>query len=188
MSASVRSSLRAAVMPIFGLAVLFYAPGCREPDPNQQTEVFAPDYDQFKGVAPDGALQAAGVSRLLERRCGSLDCHGQLGRPLRIYGEYGLRLVQDGSFRPGVEPTSEEEYSANFAAVIGLQPEVMSQVVARKESPTDNPGLLLMRKPLLLERHKGGAVIESGDDAYTCLISWLVSGQADFAACASAVQ
>jgi hypothetical protein len=182
------SSWRAAVVPVLGLTVLFSATRCQEPDPNQQTEVLAPDYDQFKGMAPDGALQAAGVGRLLERRCGSLDCHGQLGRPLRIYGQYGLRLVQDGSFRPGVQPTSEEEYSANFAAVIGLQPETMSQVVARKESPTDNPGLLLMRKPLLLERHKGGAVIESGDDAYTCLISWLVSGETDFAACGRAVQ
>jgi hypothetical protein len=181
-------SLRAAVMPLVGLAVLVAPAGCREPDPNQQTEVFAPDYEQFKGVAPDGALQAAGVSRLLERRCGTLDCHGQIGRPLRIYGQYGLRLVEDGSFRPGVEPTSEDEYSANFAAVIGLQPEVMSQVVARVQSPTENPGLMLLRKPLLLERHKGGAVIESGDNAYTCIVSWLVSGQTDFNACSLAVQ
>ncbi len=179
---------RMAVRFLLGLGLLSSAAGCREPDPTQQTEVLAPDYDQFKGVAPDGSLQAAGVSRLLERRCATLDCHGQLGRPLRIYGQYGLRLVQDGSFRPGVEPTSEEEYSDNFAAVIGLQPEVMSQVVARKQSPTDSPGLLLLRKPLLLERHKGGAVIESGDNAYTCMVSWLVSGQTDFAACAAALQ
>jgi hypothetical protein len=183
-----RFPVRAAVVPLVGLVGLLAPAGCNEPDPNQTTEVFSPDYDQFKGVAPDGALQAAGISRLLERRCGSLDCHGQLGRPLRIYGQYGLRFEQDGSFRPGVEATSEEEYSANYAAVIGLQPEVMSQVVARRQSPTDNPGLMLLRKPLLLERHKGGAVIESGDDAYTCILSWLVSGQADFAACGRAVQ
>jgi hypothetical protein len=179
--------LRSAIL-LVGWAYLVAQSGCREPDPDQRTEVFAPDYDQFKGIAPDGASQAAGVSRLLERRCGTLDCHGQLGRPLRIYGQYGLRFEADGSFRPGVQPTSEEEYSANYAAVIGLQPEEMSEVVARRQSPTDNPGLLLLRKPLLLERHKGGAVIESGDDAYTCLLSWLVSGQTDFAACGRSVQ
>lgn len=31
------------------------------------------------------------VSRVLEKRCGSLDCHGGLSRPLRIYGNAGLR-------------------------------------------------------------------------------------------------
>lgn len=31
------------------------------------------------------------VSGVLERRCGSLDCHGGLSRPLRVYGNAGLR-------------------------------------------------------------------------------------------------
>ena len=31
------------------------------------------------------------VSEVLERRCGTLDCHGQPARPLRIYGNTGLR-------------------------------------------------------------------------------------------------
>lgn len=31
------------------------------------------------------------VSEVLERRCGTLDCHGQAARPLRIYGNAGLR-------------------------------------------------------------------------------------------------
>jgi hypothetical protein len=31
------------------------------------------------------------VSGVLEKRCGSLDCHGGLARPLRIYGNAGLR-------------------------------------------------------------------------------------------------
>lgn len=31
------------------------------------------------------------VSEVLEKRCASLDCHGALARPLRIYGSSGLR-------------------------------------------------------------------------------------------------
>lgn len=31
------------------------------------------------------------VSEVLERRCGTLDCHGQPARPLRLYGNAGLR-------------------------------------------------------------------------------------------------
>jgi hypothetical protein len=96
--------------------------GCRVPSPDDVSVVAAPDYEQFKGAAADGALEAAGVSRVLERRCATLDCHGQVSRPLRIFGQYGLRLEQDGSVRPGVEPTTEAEYQANYAAVIGLEP------------------------------------------------------------------
>jgi hypothetical protein len=36
--------------------------------------------------------------------------------------------------------------------------------------------LLIIRKPLQLERHKGGAVFVSGDATYQCLTSWLESG------------
>lgn len=183
------SPLRLALAALASLAVLG---GCRVPDTNQATEVLAPSYDQFKGVAADGALQSAGVSRLLERSCGTLDCHGQLDRPLRIYGQYGLRWPEDGSFRPGIEPTSEAEVQANYAAVVGLEPEVMSRVVAGMEPPTLH--LLLLRKPLLKERHKGGLVFEDGAPADTCLTAWLTA-PADpaaatnlFAACALAVQ
>jgi hypothetical protein len=41
------------------------------------------------------------VSAVLERRCGSLDCHGGLSRPLRVYGNAGLR-------RPEPELGTEE--------------------------------------------------------------------------------
>jgi hypothetical protein len=165
-------------------SVAVCAAACQAPDANKVTAILAPDYDQFKGVALDGAWQPAGVSRLLERRCATLDCHGQVGRPLRIYGQYGLRWEQDGSVRPGVEPTTEVEYEANYEAVIGLQPEMMSLVVSGAESPE---ALMLLRKPLQLERHKGGAVFESGDDAYTCITSWL-AGHVDFTACSKALQ
>jgi hypothetical protein len=175
-----RSFPRLALLAAFAAEL-----GCRVPNADDVTVVLSPDYDQFKGVAADGAPQTARVSRVLERRCATLDCHGQINRPLRIYGQYGLRLEQDGSFRPGVEPTSEAEYQANYASVIGLQPEVISLVAEGVESPTQS--LLLLRKPLALERHKGGAVIESGDKTYACITSWL-AGQVDFGACGAAAQ
>jgi hypothetical protein len=48
------------------------------------------------------------VSEVMERRCGTLDCHGQPSRPLRIYSSIGLRLPEpsqpcpkDGKKCPG---------------------------------------------------------------------------------------
>jgi hypothetical protein len=46
---------------------------------------------------------------------------------------------------------------------------------------------MLLRKPLQLERHKGGAVFESGDDAYACITTWL-AGHVDFTRCTKALQ
>jgi hypothetical protein len=158
---------------------------CGSPDPSAITEVVSPNYDQFKGTG--ASATQAGVSRLLEKRCGSLDCHGQVGRALRIYGQFGLRYVDnssDAGNRPGVGATTETEYLANFQSVCGLQPEIMSLVVQGNDPPES---LLLIRKPLLLERHKGGPVFVSGDDAYQCITTWL-GGQVDLDACGRATQ
>jgi len=46
------------------------------------------------------------VSEVVERRCGTLDCHGQPARPLRIYGNAGLR-------RPEPDLGTEECKSSN---------------------------------------------------------------------------
>ncbi len=160
---------------------------CSSFDQNAVTEVPSPDFGQFatpSSIGADGGA-TAGVSALLEKRCGTLDCHGQMGRPLRIFGIFGLRLIsQDAANVPGQQPTTQTEYVANYQSVIGLQPELMTEVVQGNSPPTS---LLLLRKPLQLERHKGGAVINQGDDAYTCLTSWL-AGQTVFQACANAIQ
>jgi hypothetical protein len=49
---------------------------------------------------------------------------------------------------------------------------------------------MLLRKPLGRERHKGGTVFESGDDAYNCITYWLTGKREDleFAACSKAPQ
>jgi hypothetical protein len=146
------------------------------------TEIDAPDLNQFKGTGAKAGQ--AGVSRLLEKRCATLDCHGQVSRPLRIYGQFGLRFVDDGGNQPGLGGTTETEYEANYQSVIGLQPEGLSAVVDGLSPPES---IMLLRKPLGLERHKGGAVFVTGDDAYQCITSWL-GKQTDFAACGRATQ
>ena len=148
------------------------------PDTSLDTEVAAPDYNQFIGKGIDPTKQAS-PSFLLEQRCGTLDCHGQVGRALRIYGQDGLRFVTDGGTAPGLGGTTDIEHTANYQSVIGLQPEIMTLVVTGSNPPE---ALMLIRKPLQLERHKGGAVFVSGDDAYNCLTSWL-AGTTDFNAC-----
>jgi hypothetical protein len=154
------------------------------PDPNRITQIIAPTYDSFKGV--NLAAGQAGVSAFIEKRCGTLDCHGQAGRPLRIYGRTGLRFPDDADNVPGQAGTTETELLANYQSIIGLEPEVLSQVVA---DPTNNPPtrLLIVKKPRLLERHKGGAVVIAGDDGDTCLTSWL-AGATDYGKCGASLQ
>ncbi len=156
-----------------------------------------PSYTQFKDYF---------VSEFLTRRCGTLDCHGQPGRPLRIYGQRGLRLPNQNGLRPVTGDTSEEEVAANYRAAVGLEPEVMNRVVAARAEDTcslkgepETPclhHLLLVAKPLSCNKlsshgcgggergveHKGGPVIAFGDDGYNCLKTW-VQGITDPGAC-----
>jgi len=157
------------------------------------------------------------VSLVLEQRCGSLDCHGNVARPLRIYGSRGLRYVPlytideegqvlenpdakayvdptkaeaDGAY-PGAggTATTEIEREQTVRALCGLQPEIMRQVVLDGANPEK---LLVLSKPLHLERHKGEKVFERGSLDYACIASWLQSklpdGAIDAAACKETLQ
>jgi hypothetical protein len=180
-----------ANVPLFValLSAATLAPGvaCSSFDQNAITEVTAPDYGQFTASGTVDGAPVVGVEAVLEKRCGTLDCHGQMGRALRIFGIYGLRLFQgDASNTPGMQPTTQTELVANYQSVIGLQPELMTEVVQGNAPPT---ALLLLRKPLQLERHKGGAVFNAGDPTYNCIVSWLGTGQGSqtvYQACALA--
>ena len=152
------------------------------PDPSRVTDVNAPNYNpNFSGDS------RVGVSSFLENRCGTLDCHGQLGRPLRIFGKEGLRLstADGGQNIPGGSGTTADERYANYQAAVTLEPELMTSVVNNNGVGFDR--LLLVRKPRQMERHKGGQVIVPGDDGDTCLVTW-IQGATDFDACDKATQ
>jgi hypothetical protein len=153
------------------------------PDPDRYTVIATPSFDQFSGNL-SATPPVYGLEQVIERRCGTLDCHGQVGRAFRIYSQDGLREPTDADNEPGLAPTTPTEIQANFESAVALQPELMSAVVV---DPTNNPPdtLLLVRKPRLEERHKGGQVVVAGDDADTCLTSWL-DGQIDTTACKTA--
>jgi hypothetical protein len=72
------------------------------------------------------------VSSVLHARCGSLDCHGRKERNLSLHGKNRLRLSPDD--RPGVDGgvTEGGEHDANYASVVGLEPELMAQVHAER--------------------------------------------------------
>jgi hypothetical protein len=121
------------------------------------------------------------VSAVFGARCGSLDCHGQPGRSLRIYSQLGLRL--DADEFPGLEAgvVSEGEVEGNYWAAVALEPEVMALVVCDQGNNPER--LTLVRKARGAENHKGGAAIAVGSAADRCLLSWL-SSAVDGAACA----
>ncbi|MBX3189264.1 MAG: hypothetical protein KF819_19730 [Labilithrix sp.] len=134
-----------------------------KPDVNRTTGVILPDFNTY----------VTHVDRYLARRCGSLDCHGQPGRAYRIYSREGFRLytIADGSLVSGQQPTDPAEQRANFQALIGLEPEEMSRLMARQGD--DIKRLLFIRKSLRIERHKGGPAMAEDDEGYRCVEAWL---------------
>ncbi len=148
------------------------------PDDKRITQVLAPDFEIYK----------ANVDGFLTRRCGSLDCHGQPGRAYRIYSQPGFRLPDgkddkgDALVSGSDQPGTPEELRANFQAIVGLEPEEMTRVVAAQGDEESIARLLFIRKALNEERHKGGPAMTKSDPGYTCVRGWLrvpvVSGPA----------
>lgn len=153
----------------------------------------------------DFAATAGGVSAVFERSCASIDCHGNESRALRLYSQYGLRLppgvstvveeetpgaADAGSIPfdeeedagpapiPGSVPTTPEEVLANYQSIVSLEPRIMQAVI----KGGDPYQLLLLKKPLQVETHKGGPALSKGRDAERCIVSWL-KGTVEKAAC-----
>jgi hypothetical protein len=150
------------------------------PDPNRVTMIY---------TGPNSLSEfTTYVQPVLANRCATLDCHGQIGRPLRLFSQFGLRLVDDAGNVSGGLKTTTAEIFANYTATISLQPELTSRVFAQSDTPPlDAHALLLMRKPLQLERHKGGPVFSSGGATDNCLSSWLTAKGIDTTACTAAL-
>jgi hypothetical protein len=147
-------------------------PAAAEGDGGLQARLLAPERSTFPPVGD-----------MLEATCGTLDCHGQVGRNLRLYGARGLRL--DPKDNPADNVTTTREYDESYWSVIGLEPEILSAVVAAHGSGAER--LTLVRKPRELDAHKGGKLMAAGDARDRCLLSWL-AGATSAAACAEGKQ
>ena len=137
-----------------------------------------PDASEWPGLLAPARATFEPVADVLQGSCGTLDCHGQIGRNLRLYGGRGLRW--DPRDNSADNPTTAREYDESYWSVIGLEPEVMSAVV--RDHGLDPQRLTMVRKARGLEKHKGGLLFETGDDQDRCLVSW-VGGAIDRAAC-----
>jgi hypothetical protein len=141
---------------------------CSTPSPNATFTESVPDRASFPLVA-----------QALEHRCGMLDCHGTPYRNLRVYGNESLRW--SATDRPLQPPcTTSLEADQDFDSVVGLEPEVMSAVVADRGAHPER--LTFIRKARGTESHKAGTIMVPGDDLDSCITSWL-AGQTDTTAC-----
>ncbi|MGO8993550.1 MAG: hypothetical protein ACLQVI_09475 [Polyangiaceae bacterium] len=159
---------------LVGLAALAVAVAfaCSSPAPDARLIEQTPDTTSFPPVAS-----------MLIQACGTLDCHGTVGRNLRVYGDTGLRYSAT-DVPTTLIPTTTDEVAQDYDSVVGLEPELMSEVVA--SGGADPERLTFYRKALGLESHKGGAVVVAGDPRDVCITTWL-QGRADAAACAAAL-
>jgi hypothetical protein len=150
----------------FALGLIWlFAAGCT-PSGDRAT-YRAPDRESFSAVSP-----------MLEAHCGTLDCHGQEGRSLRLWNQSGMRLSSDDVTGDG--GTREAEVDANYASVITIEPEILDAVV--RDHGANPERLTLVRKARGSEHHKGGSAISQGSPADQCLSSWL-AGAVDQSAC-----
>lgn len=116
-----------------------------------------------------GSFTNGHVAAALGMGCGTLDCHGQQGRNLRIYSQYGLR--RSPSDRPGDNPITQAEIDEDFRSVAGLEPEIFNLVV--ESGGAEPERLTLIRKGRGTEAHKGHAAMKPGDALDGCLTAWL---------------
>jgi hypothetical protein len=140
-------------------------------------------------VPSETAAEWVPVADYLGHRCGSLDCHGDSQRNFVIYGCNGLRLdpsaIPGCVPGPGTTPTSADEYALTYRSLVGLEPEIMSQVVDSSDPNIDL--LTFVRKARGEESHKGGTLITPGDAQDRCIYEWL-AGENDTSDCALALE
>ena len=172
MTRSTRSARR--VRAYAGLAaVVAFALACSTPDPNARLSL----------KLPPGGNDFKPVGDFLVHRCGSLDCHGQVGRNFKIYGGDGLRLDANAVSGDVLNPTTDDEYRTTWASIADLEPEIMTSVVGSGGSQPDR--LTFVRKMRGVEQHIGGKLVKEGDSQDQCITSWL-SGSVDTGACTQA--
>ncbi len=129
-----------------------------------------PSEPVFTGLWPDGGAPAgASVSEYMDRRCGTLDCHGSAERPLRLYGRLGLREPTQLNVSGGAA-TTPLEATDNYAAACNIQPEQTAAVVA--DDGASGELLLIVEKARGIEAHKGGQIVTEGSPGDNCIAGW----------------
>lgn len=106
--------------------------------------------------------------------CATLDCHGDPGRPLRLYSEIGLRESTDRDL-----PLSTNELEANALSFVAVDSAPPLQHLAILKPLAESAGGLA---------HVGGDVwADVNDPGYLCVLAWLEGRVSDEqAACAEA--
>jgi len=158
----------AGIVVLVGVGIVS-AGGCSSPDSSARVDPIGPDAAQFAYVAP-----------VLSRRCGSIDCHGSIYRNMRVYGYGGLRRGAAATAPDVPASLTTEEVTATYESVIGLEPEIMRDVV--KSGGTGVERLTFVRKGRGDEEHKGHRRVTPGDASDRCITTWL-AGSVDTAAC-----
>lgn len=145
-----------------------------------------PSEEVFTGLWPDGGPAGASVSEYMSRRCGTLDCHGSELRPMRLYGQYGLRDPDEDNVSGG-KPTTPAELEANYATVCSQEPEKTAKAVEDVGQSAEK--LLVVQKARGAEGHKGGAVVKQNSPGDQCIAGWLRGDdpEAVAAACQTAI-
>ena len=123
----------------------------------------------------DPVVYRAEVQPYVGLRCGSLDCHGDSERALRIFAEHGLRE----SDQQREQPESDTEIAANTAAFAAL---------ASADGVDEHLALLKGLDPGAGGMgHVGDVIWQTRQDSgYLCVRAWL-SGASDATACAAAL-
>jgi hypothetical protein len=163
--------------PILFLAVAVHLVACNIPPGNAYISVEAGSV-QANASASENGPEWHPVADYLGHRCGSLDCHGDTQRNLIIYGCHGLRLEGGVPTCPPsrLPQATPDEYAATYASLVGLEPEVMNEVIANHGADPDS--LTFIRKARGEEAHKGGTLIDAGDVQDQCITMWLVGSAA----------
>lgn len=166
--------MRRLSVPLLSLA-LAVSSACSSPDEGARVDADVGLSDESFDI----------VSDALVYQCGTLDCHGNAFRNMRLYGYGGLRL--DDTFHPDSRPSFRfpAEVRRNYESIVSVEPEKFIEVVSQGGREPER--LAIVAKARALQNHKGGPVMKPGDPIDTCITSWLAKN-VDVESCRSSTK